>query len=86
MTISSGRLGGTETILVVDDATVILDVVWNYLEMPGLPIILMTGYTDLVSEQSVDVLGVRALMMKPLVGTNFLTKIRRPLDETKVDQ
>ncbi len=133
MTINSGGLGGTETILVVDDEPVILDVARNYLEMqgykvlteknsqlalstfrdnpmaidllvsdvtmpnltgdrlareclavrPGLPIILMTGYTDLVSEQSVHELGVRALMMKPLVGTNFLTKIRRLLDEAK---
>jgi two-component system, cell cycle sensor histidine kinase and response regulator CckA len=137
VTANSGRLGGTETILVVDDEPVILDVTRNYLEMqgykvlteknsqlalnkfrdnpmaidllvsdvtmpnltgdrlareclavrPGLPIILMTGYTDLVSEQSVHVLGVRALMMKPLVGTNFLVKIRRLLDEAKeVDQ
>ncbi len=44
---------------------------------------LMTGYTDLVSDQSAKELGLRALMMKPLVGKTFLTKIRRLLDEAK---
>ena len=50
---------------------------------PDLPIILMTGYTDLVTDQSLQDLGVRALMMKPLVGKTFLTKVRRLLDEGK---
>ena len=126
-------LRGTETILVVDDEPVILDVIRTSLEMrgytvqteknsqvalkkfrdnpraidllvsdvtmphltgdrlareflavrPDLPIILMSGYTDLVSDQSVRELGVRALMMKPLVGKTFLSTIRRLLDEGK---
>lgn len=50
---------------------------------PNLPIILMTGYTDLVSDQGLNELGVRALVMKPVVGTAFLAKIRRLLDEAK---
>jgi nitrogen-specific signal transduction histidine kinase len=129
----SSFLGGTETILVVDDEPVVLDVTRTYLEMqgytvwteknsqvalnrfrdnpqavdilisdvtmphltgdvlaagcllirPDLPVILMTGFTDRVSEQSVKQLGVRALMMKPLVGKNFLTLIRRLLDDAK---
>jgi len=133
VTVIGGRLGGTETILVVDDEPVILEVTKIYLQMqgykvqteknsqaalntfrdnpqaidllisdvtmphltgdrlareclavrPDLPIILMTGYTDLVTDQSLQDLGVRALMMKPLVGKTFLTKVRRLLDEGK---
>jgi signal transduction histidine kinase/CheY-like chemotaxis protein len=130
---TGSELRGTETILLVDDEPVILDVIRRSLEMqgytvqtemnsqvalnkfrdnpraidllvsdvtmphltgdrlareflavrPDLPIILMTGYTDLVSDHSVHELGIRALMMKPLVGKTFLTKIRRLLDEGK---
>ena len=47
---------------------------------PDLPVILMTGYTDLVSEQSVKRDGVRALLMKPLVGRTFLSQVRHLLD------
>jgi len=47
---------------------------------PDLPIILMTGYTDLVSEQSVKKDGVRALLMKPLIGKTFLSQVRHLLD------
>ncbi len=133
VTASIGSLGGTETIMVVDDEPVILDVTKTYLEMqgylvqtemnsqvalnkfrdnpqgidllisdvtmpyltgdrlareclavrPNLPIILMTGYTDLVSDQGLSELGVRTLMMKPVVGTAFLANIRRLLDEAK---
>ena len=129
----TSMLRGSETILVVDDEPVILDVIKTYLTLqgyevlteqnslvalhsfrdnprgidllvsditmphltgdrlageflalrPDLPIVLMTGYTDLVSEQSLEQLGVRALLMKPVVGKTFLSKIRRLLDEQK---
>lgn len=131
---TSGRLRGSETILVVDDEPVILDVTRTYLEMqgytvlteknsqvavnrfrdnphaidllisdvtmphltgdrlareclavrPDLPIILMTGYSDLVSEKVLPELGVRALLMKPVIGTAFLSKIRGVLDEARL--
>ena len=50
---------------------------------PDLPIILMTGYTDLVSEQSVKRDGVRAMIMKPLVGKTFLSQVRHLLDNCR---
>ncbi len=131
----SSRLGGTETILVVDDEPVVLDVTRIYLELqgyrvltetnsrvaleafrvnpaaidllisdltmpyltgdylareclalrPSLPIILMTGYSDRVSEQAMYDLGVRALMLKPVIGTIFLNKVRQLLDSGKSD-
>lgn len=127
-------LGGTETIMVVDDEPVVLKVIRTFLEMqgykvvtetnsqvalnifrnnpegidmlisdvtmphltgdrlareclkvrPDLPVILMTGYTDLVSEQSVKRDGVRALLMKPLAGRAFLGQVRHLLDNKVV--
>lgn len=47
---------------------------------PDLPIILMTGYSDLVTEQSAKRDGIRALIMKPLVGKTFLSQVRHLLD------
>jgi signal transduction histidine kinase len=125
-----GRLSGTETIMVVDDEPVVLNVTKTFLELqgykvltetnsqvalnkfrddpqsidllisdvtmphltgdrlareclairPDLPIILMTGYTDLVTEQSAKRDGIRALIMKPLVGKTFLSQVRHLLD------
>jgi len=50
---------------------------------PDLPIILVTGYSDHVSEQSVRTEGVASLLMKPMVGKSFLTHVRRLLDSRK---
>ncbi|WP_083456007.1 PAS domain-containing hybrid sensor histidine kinase/response regulator [Desulfosarcina cetonica] len=48
---------------------------------PDLPIILCTGYTRLVTEQTIEPIGVRALLHKPVVKSKLLMAIRRLLDE-----
>ena len=50
---------------------------------PDLPIILMTGYSDQVTEKSVRQMGIKALLYKPLVGQPFLARVRWILDGTK---
>jgi CheY-like chemotaxis protein len=46
-----------------------------------IPIILSTGYSDLVDEQKAREVGIQAFLMKP-VGREMLSKtIRRLLDE-----
>ncbi len=50
---------------------------------PDCPIILITGYTDIVSEQIAMQSGIKRLVMKPLVGKSFLVKLRNVLDEAK---
>ena len=46
-----------------------------------IPIILCTGYSRLVTEQTFESIGVRALLPKPVVRSKLLTEVRRLLDE-----
>ena len=50
---------------------------------PDLPVILMTGYTDLSADQIRKRDKVSALVMKPLGGKNFLVQVRMLLDQKK---
>ena len=50
---------------------------------PEMPVILCSGYSRIVNEQSAVSLGVRALIIKPIVKKTLATEIRRILDETK---
>jgi PAS domain S-box-containing protein len=51
---------------------------------PDLPVILCTGYSSLVDEPEIRRLGIRALVMKPLVKPEVAALIRRVLDENRV--
>jgi len=46
----------------------------------GLPVILCTGYSDRITEAEASRIGVRALMMKPLVLRDLAETVRRVLD------
>ncbi len=59
-----------------------LDLARRLLELqPGLPIILCTGYSTLVSTESATAAGIRAFAMKPLAKREIATLVRRVLDE-----
>jgi PAS domain S-box-containing protein len=47
---------------------------------PGIPIILCTGYSDLVSEETARVKGIRELVMKPFVRKEMAEVIHRVLE------
>ena len=47
---------------------------------PDIPIILCTGYSDLVSEETVRAKGIRQLVMKPLARKEMVEVIRRVLE------
>ncbi len=47
----------------------------------NIPIILCTGYSKKISEGKAEALGVRALVMKPIVAEQLATIVRRVLDE-----
>jgi CheY-like chemotaxis protein len=49
---------------------------------PGLPIILCTGYSDIVSSETAIAAGIREFMTKPYVLRDFALTIRRVLDES----
>jgi PAS domain S-box-containing protein len=47
---------------------------------PDIPIVLCTGYTDMLSEKKVQELGIRTFVMKPLSRRNMAVVIRNVLD------
>jgi nitrogen-specific signal transduction histidine kinase/ActR/RegA family two-component response regulator len=47
---------------------------------PDIPIILCTGYSDLVSEETVRAKGIRQLVMKPLARKEMVEVIHRVLE------
>ena len=56
---------------------------------PDIPVILFTGYSDLVSRERFNQLGIRDCLMKPLTRKDLAESIRRVLDqppETSEDQ
>ena len=48
---------------------------------PDLPIILFTGYSDIVSRERFAELGIKDCLMKPLTRKDLAQSIRRVLDE-----
>ena len=47
---------------------------------PDIPIILCTGYSETVSEEQANALGIKAFVMKPLNWNNIAKTVRRVLD------
>ncbi len=50
---------------------------------PTIPIILCTGFSKQISEQKAALTGIKALAMKPLVGTELVQLVRQVLDEAR---
>jgi len=48
---------------------------------PDIPIILCTGYSELISEEKASKIGIRAFVMKPIVMKDIAETIRKVLDE-----
>ncbi|BBO69018.1 hypothetical protein DSCA_29480 [Desulfosarcina alkanivorans] len=47
---------------------------------PGIPIVICTGYSKKISEQSADDIGIRAFVYKPVVKADLAETVRRVLD------
>jgi PAS domain S-box-containing protein len=52
---------------------------------PDMPVILCTGYSELITEESAKEKGIRELVMKPLVTGQLAKTIRRVLDGSDGD-
>jgi len=50
---------------------------------PDMPIILYTGFSEQVTAEKAKALGLKALLMKPLLGSELAKTIRRVLDKTE---
>ena len=47
---------------------------------PGLPIILCTGFSEIITEEDARRVGIRAFIMKPIIMKELAATIRRTLD------
>lgn len=50
---------------------------------PGIPIILCTGFSNRLDEQSLETLGISAILMKPIIYSDLAGTVRRALDSAK---
>lgn len=50
---------------------------------PGLPIILCTGFSESVTPEKVKDMGLKALVMKPVIRHQLAVTIRKVLDQTE---
>ena len=53
---------------------------------PELPVILCTGYSELINEQKAKMLGIREYMMKPIALEKMARVVRKALDEGKSEK
>jgi FixJ family two-component response regulator len=51
---------------------------------PGIPAILCTGYSEVVSKEDAEKLGIRAFVMKPLSRLELAEAVRRVLNKGAV--
>ncbi|MBF0495850.1 MAG: response regulator [Deltaproteobacteria bacterium] len=47
---------------------------------PDIPIILCTGFSELITEEKAKLMGIRALVMKPLIIRQLAQVIRDVLE------
>ncbi len=50
---------------------------------PDIPVILCTGFSELVDEETAKALGISAYVTKPIIGQTFSRTVRNALDEVK---
>lgn len=86
--ISAFRNRPDEFDLVITDQTMPgmtgIDLARRILEIrPGMPIILCTGYSTLVSEEKASSLGIKGFALKPLTKKEIAALIRKVLDKDK---
>jgi CheY-like chemotaxis protein len=48
---------------------------------PDIPILLCTGFSEKISEESTKALGIKGFLMKPIVKNDLAKKIRNVLDK-----
>ena len=50
---------------------------------PTLPIIICTGFSERISLEKIKLIGVKALLMKPIIKSKIAITVRKVLDEAK---
>ena len=49
---------------------------------PDIPILLCTGFSEAMTEEKVKSLGIKGLLLKPIIMKELARKIRETLDNT----
>jgi len=47
---------------------------------PGIPIVLCTGFSELIDDEQMKALGIRAYLMKPVTYRDLAKTVRQVLD------
>ena len=50
---------------------------------PEIPVILCTGFSEQIDEESAKTMGIRAFVMKPIIMHEIANTIRKVLDQGK---
>ena len=50
---------------------------------PDLPVILCTGFSENITKEKAETMGIKAFLMKPLLKKEMAHTIRRVLNEAK---
>lgn len=50
---------------------------------PNIPIIICTGFSEMIDEKRAKAIGIREYVMKPIVKDEIARAIRKVLDEGK---
>ena len=50
---------------------------------PEMPIIICTGFSETISMENIKLMGVKALLMKPIIRSEIALTVRKVLDEAK---
>jgi CheY-like chemotaxis protein len=48
---------------------------------PDIPIILCTGFSEMINEQKAKALGIRGYITKPIILSRFADMVRKSLDD-----
>ena len=51
---------------------------------PDIPILLCTGFSEILSEENMASIGIKGFMLKPVATEDFAQKIREILDEKNI--
>ncbi len=51
---------------------------------PGIPIIICTGFSEKINKEQTEIIGMKGLLMKPVVKSDLAQMVRRVLDEANV--
>ncbi|MCP4670529.1 MAG: response regulator, partial [Desulfobacula sp.] len=51
---------------------------------PDIPIIICTGFSERINKEQAEIIGVKGLLMKPVVKSEMANMVRKVLDESKI--